>query len=95
MSEKETDRVYSVSEKISHREIEGQILLLRPDDHFLYTLNGSGKFIWQEIVRKRPVSGISKSLSKKFDIPEEKANKDVLSFVRDLEKKGIIIKAKK
>lgn len=95
MSEKETDQIYSINEEISHREIEGQILLLRPDDHFLYTVNGSGKFIWQEIVKRKPVSAIVKSLSKKFDISEEMANKDVLSFVKDLEKKEIIVKAKR
>ena len=89
------DQLYVVNGEISHREIEGQILLLRPDDHFLYTVNGSGKFIWLEILKRKPVSTIAKNLAKKFNVLEEKAYKDVLKFVRELEKKGIIIKAKR
>ena len=92
-TKKKTDSIYSISEEISHREIEGQILLLRPDDHFLYTVNGSGKFIWLEIAKRKPISTITKNLAKKFDISKERAIKDVIKFVIDLEKKGIIVKA--
>ena len=95
MPKEKTDTIYAINKEISHREIEGQILLLRPDDHFLYTVNGSGKFIWLEIMKRRPVSTIAKNLSRRFNIPAEKAVGDVLRFVKDLEKKGIIVKAKK
>jgi len=94
MPKEKTETIYSINKEISHREIEGQILLLRPDDHFLYTLNGSGKFIWLEIIKHKPVSTITKNLSRRFNIPGEKAVGDVLRFVKDLEKKGIIVKAK-
>jgi len=89
------DQLYVMNEEIAYREIEGQILLLRPDDHSLYTVNGSGKFIWLEILKRKPVSTIAKNLAKKFNVSEEKACKDVLRFVRELEKKTIIIKAKR
>jgi hypothetical protein len=95
MTKKKNDTIYLVSKEISHREIEGQILLLRPDDHFLYTVNGSGKFIWLEILKRKPLSTIAKSLSRKFNISEEMANEDVHKFVRDLEKKKIIAKERK
>ena len=95
MPKEKTDTIYAINKEISHREIEGQILLLRPDDNFLYTVNGSGKFIWLEITKRRPVSTIAKNLSRKFNISEEKAVGDVLRFAKDLEKKGIIVKAKK
>jgi len=89
------DQLYVMNEEIAYREIEGQILLLRPDDHSLYTVNGSGKFIWLEILKRKPVSMIAKNLAKSFNISEEKACKDVLKFVRDLEKKKIIVKERK
>ncbi len=89
-----TDSIYSISEEISHREIEGQILLLRPDDNFLYTVNGTGKLIWLEILKRKPVSTIAKNLAKEFNLSEEKAGKDVLKFVRELERKRIIFKKK-
>jgi hypothetical protein len=92
MKEEGLDQVFVLNEDIAHREIEGQILFLRPDDHFLYTVNASGQFIWHEILNKTPLSGIIRNLSVRFGISEEKAEKDVLKFIRELQRKKIIFK---
>jgi hypothetical protein len=94
MKKESLDQVFVLNENIAHREIEGQILFLRPDDHFLYTVNASGQFIWREILNKTPLSGIIRSLAVKFGISEEKAEKDVLKFIRELQKKKIILEKK-
>lgn len=91
MKDENMNRVYAISREVAHREIEGQILILRPDDSFLYTLNGSGKLIWLGITKKKKLSTIIKSVSKEFGIPDETARLDVLAFVRELEAKGIIL----
>jgi hypothetical protein len=88
------DQVFVLNEEIAHREIEGQILFLRPDDHFLYTVNASGHHIWHEILNKTPLSGIISSLAVRFGISEEKAEKDVLKFIRELQRKKIVLKDK-
>lgn len=91
MKDEDMSRVYAINREVAHREIEGQILILRPDDSFLYTLNGSGKLIWLGIAKKKKLSSIIKSVSKEFGIPDETARLDVLAFVRELEEKGIIL----
>lgn len=91
MKDEDMSRVYAINREVAHREIEGQILILRPDDSFLYTLNGSGKLIWLGIAKKKKLSSIIKSVSKEFGIPDETARLDVLAFVRELEAKGIIL----
>ncbi len=92
MKDDELNCIYTVSDEIAHREIEGQILILRPDDNFLYTLNGSGRYIWLGITRKKKLSSIIRGVSKEFGIPEDSARRDVMEFVRDLEAKGILSK---
>ena len=92
MQKESLDQVFALNEDIAHREIEGQILFLRPDDHFLYTVNASGQFIWREILNKTPLSGIIGNLAIMFGISEEKAEKDVLKFIRELQRKNIILK---
>jgi len=92
MKKESLDQVFVFNEEIAHREIEGQILFLRPDDHFLYTVNASGQFIWNEILNKTPLSGIIRNLAAKFGISEEKAEKDVLKFMRELQRKNILFK---
>jgi len=84
--------IYTINDEIAHREIEGQILILRPDDNFLYTLNGSGRYIWLGIAKKKKLSSIVKGVSKEFGIPEDSARRDVMEFVKDLEAKGILSK---
>ena len=92
MGKEGSDDIYMVNKEIAHREIENQILFLRPDDHFLYTLNKTGKFIWGQILQKKPVAKIVKKFAKRFSISDEKANKDVLKFIKELEKKKVILK---
>jgi len=91
MIDDDLSRVYAINGEVAHREIEGQILILRPDDNFLYTLNGSGRLIWQGIVKKKKLSAIIKNVSKEFGLPEATARQDVLAFVSELEAKGIIL----
>ncbi|MFI5322336.1 MAG: PqqD family protein [Thermodesulfobacteriota bacterium] len=90
MKENSLKSTYTINSEVAHREIEGQILILRPDDNSLYTLNGSGRLIWLGIAKKKKLSVIIKSVSREFGIAEETARQDVLSFVRDLEVKGIL-----
>jgi hypothetical protein len=92
MKDDDLNRIYTINGEIAHREIEGQILILRPDDNFLYTLNGSGRHIWLGIAKKKKLSSIIKSVSKEFGIPEDSARRDVMEFVKDLEVKGILSK---
>jgi len=92
MKNDDLSRIYTISDEVAHREIEGQILILRPDDNFLYTLNGSGRFIWLGIAKKKKLSSIVKGVSKEFRIPEDSARRDVMEFVKDLEAKGILSK---
>ena len=91
MNDEDLSRVYVINSEVAHREIEGQILILRPDDNFLYTLNGSGRLIWLGIVKKKKLATIVKNVSKEFGISDETARGDVLSFVRELEAKRIIL----
>lgn len=92
MNKYNPDQVYEICNEIAHREIEGQILILRPNDNFLYTLNGSGKFLWLELKKKKTLTLMIKSLAKKFGIAEEIAASDVRVFVTDMEAKGILKK---
>jgi len=90
MKRNRLDQICVLNDDIAHREIEGQILFLRPDDHFLYTVNASGQFIWHEILNGTPLSGIIRNLAVRFGISGEKAEKDVLKFIRELQRKKII-----
>jgi len=83
-------RRYSVHEAIAVREIEGQILLLTPNDDVLYTLNKTGHFIWELLVKGMVVAQMVETLVSEYHISREKATNDLLNLLQQLEEKAII-----
>lgn len=83
---------YTPSARIAFREIEGQILLLLPADTEIYTFNAAGALIWRGLTRKRSLSRIIADLVREFDIERERAEADVMRFVRDMERRGVLAK---
>jgi hypothetical protein len=88
------NRVYLPSPAIAHREIEGQILLLLPDDSEIYTFNTAASFIWRGLVRRRGLRRIVDELAREFGIDRERAEADVMKFVGDMESKGVLTRRK-
>jgi hypothetical protein len=90
VSDPTPEQVFRVNEEVVHREVEGQIVLLLPDDYALYTLNASGKLVWSALVEARPVGEIVARVAERFGIPAERAGRDVRQLLRDLEGRAII-----
>ncbi len=84
---------FLVNEAVAHREIEGQVVLLLPDDYELYTLNGSGKLVWGELVGGRTADQIVARLAETYAIPLERARLDVAALLQELELRGVIRRA--
>jgi hypothetical protein len=84
------DATYSVSSEVSHREIEGQILILLPDSSYLYTLNATGQLLWEQILQGRTADELAERLCEEFGVGGDTARKDVRLFLNQLKRKGII-----
>jgi hypothetical protein len=84
--------VYAPSTAIAYREIEGQILVLLPDDPELRTFNASAAFIWKRLARRTALPRIVDELARAFGIERARAEADVLRFVHDLTRQGLLSK---
>jgi hypothetical protein len=93
MNEMAPDQRFQVNEEVAHREVEGQVLLLLPDDYSLYTLNASGKLVWEELARNRSFERIVIRVAERFGIPRDRAREDVLALLADLEARAIVRRA--
>jgi hypothetical protein len=60
------------------------------DMNSMYTLNETGAFIWELIDGKRTVGEIISELVKEFDIDNDTASADVISFIDDMKKYLVI-----
>ena len=55
-----------------------------------YVLNGTASQIWDLCGKPKRMDRIAKHLSKEHDISAKRAASDVKSFVKELEKRGLI-----
>lgn len=90
------DSVCLASEDVVAREIEGDLIIVplvagigNADDE-LYTLNETGKAIWQKLDGKLTLGQVVEALSRDFSASEEKMQRDVLGFVHEMVRRGIL-----
>ena len=84
------------SEDIVARDIEGDIIIvplvsgIGDADDELYTLNETGKAIWQVLDGQRNLGQIAAALAGQFNSSEDEIAKDVLGFAREMVRRGIL-----
>lgn len=91
--------VYSLTENVVAREIEGELILVPltsgiadlEDD--LFTLNETGKVIWEKLDGQRSVQSIIEDLSEIYEDATE-IEEDVKGFLTELLKRKIIVETK-
>ena len=72
------------------KTFEGEAIVLNPKEGSFYKLNEVGTVIFQNANGKTSVKKIVEKICKEFDVKKDKAEKDTLKFVKDLEKKKFI-----
>jgi len=93
--------IYVPSENIVAREISGEIILvplisgIGDSDDELFTLNETGKAIWKKLDGHRTLGDVIQSLISDFNADPEMLEADVLGFVNQMVKWGILKKVGK
>ena len=91
------DATYVPSEDIVAREIEGELIIvplvagIGDMDDELFTLNETGRAIWDKLDGERSLKKVVKELSMEFEASEGEIEKDVMGLVQELLKRRIII----
>ena len=63
------------------RVIEGEAVVITPDDSQLHSLNEVGTFIWERADGSRTVAQIVDELCQCFEVDRAQAARDVVAFV--------------
>ncbi|MFC1815832.1 PqqD family protein [Thermodesulfobacteriota bacterium] len=88
---------YVPSEDIVAREIEGELIIvpltagIGDMEDELYTLNETGRAIWDLLDGKNSLKNIVKKLSTKFEAPAEEIETDVIGLVKELFIRRIVV----
>ena len=90
------DTICAPSDDIVGREIEGEIVIvplvagIGDADDELYTLNDTGRAIWQRLDGKRTLREVAASLLEELEASRAELKADVLSFADEMAQRGIL-----
>lgn len=93
--------VCAPSEDVVSREIEGELIIvplvagIGDMEDELYTLNDTGKAIWEKLDGKRSLKEVAEELKAEFEAPAVEIEKDVIGLVEELLKRRIIVEVSK
>lgn len=87
---------YLRSDGIVAREIHGEFILVPVSSGFgdyedaLFSMNETGRLIWDELSGKKDLKAIIKEVSHKFGTSPEQIKRDILGFVSELLEKNML-----
>jgi len=96
-SEVNIDAIYVPSDDVVAREIEGETIIvpltagIGDMEDELYTLNETGKAIWDRLNEQKHLKDVVQELANGFEAPIVEIEKDVIGFVVELLKRGILV----
>lgn len=91
------DRIYAPSEDVVVREIEGEIVIVPLAsgvgdlEDELFTLNETGRSIWDKVDGTRPLGAVVRELAAEYDDPEGLIEEDVIGFLQELFERRMIV----
>jgi hypothetical protein len=91
--------VYEPSEDVVAREIEGELIIvplvsgMAEDEDALFTLNETGKAVWNRLDGRTSLKDVAAGLAAEFDDREGKLEGDVLGLVEELARRKMVATA--
>jgi len=91
------DAVYAPSEDIVARSIEGELIIvplvsgIGDLEDELYSLNETGKAIWDRLDGKKTLKDVADELSAEFEAPAGEIEKDLIGLLEELVRRKILV----
>jgi len=97
MNEISVDNIYMCSKDVVAREIEGELIIvplvagIGDLEDELFTLNDTGKVIWDRLDGKTSLLEIIEDIKGEYNADSDLIEEDVLGLVGELVRRGILI----
>ena len=91
------DAIYVPSENIVAREVEGELIIvplvsgIGDMEDELFTLNETGRAIWEKLDGQKSLRDIVEELSTEFEDPGGEIQRDVIGLVGELLKRRMVV----
>ena len=95
------DTIYVPTDDVVAREIEGELIIvplvagIGDMEDELFTLNKTGRIIWDKLDGKRYLKDVVEEISTEFEAPAREIEKDVIGLTEELLKRKMITEVSK
>lgn len=73
------------------RTLDGEAIVITPDDSVLHTLNDTATFIWDRADGTRTLQAIAGELGAEFEVDPETLQREAIAFVEDAVRRGLLL----
>ena len=81
--------------KLAWREIDGEAVIISPEDSHVHELNETASLIWKNADGKHSADEIARVVAESYDVGLAAAKADVEELIEALSTKGLLAKAEK
>ena len=72
------------------RELDGQVMIVTPQDAMLHLLNSVGSFVWKQLDAPRSPADLAAAVCCEFDVDQDTALRDVEEFLALMRDKNML-----
>ena len=76
---------------LAWREIDGEAVVISPEESVMHELNGTGSFIWRHVDGQRSAAEIAELLAAEYDVTSEVALADTQTLLADLAERKLLV----
>jgi hypothetical protein len=81
--------------KLAWREIDGEAVIISPEDSHVHELNETASVIWKNADGKHSVDEIAAAVAADYEVPVLVARRDVQELISALSEKGLLMVPKR
>lgn len=78
---------------LAWREIDGETVIISPEESVLHELNGTGSFIWRHVDGRRSVAEIAELLAAEYNVTRDAALADTEALLTQLASRKLLMPA--
>ena len=82
---------YAQNPLLAWREIQGEVVIISPEDSRVHELNSTASFIWKQVDSQRSAAEIAERLAEEFDVTYEAALYDTEDLLASFAEKGLLL----
>ena len=84
------DEIFKIVDDIVVSEINNESVILNLKTGIYFQVNELGSYIISQLNQYSTFESLNNKITEDFDVAPNKAEKDLLSFIKDLESKGLL-----